>query len=67
MTKNMGTLDKALRIVAAVVIIALYFTNVISGVLAIVLLVFAGVFILTSLISTCPLYPLLGMNTRKKE
>ena len=67
MKKNMGTFDRALRIVAAVVIIALYFTNVISGVLAIVLLVFAGIFILTSLISNCPLYPLFGMNTRKKE
>jgi hypothetical protein len=67
MKKNMGTIDKALRIIAAVVIIALFFTNVIVGVLGIVLLVFAGVFILTSLVSVCPVYSLLGMNTRKKE
>jgi hypothetical protein len=67
MKKNMGTLDKTLRIIAAVVIIALFFTNVIIGVLGIVLLVFAGIFILTSLVSVCPVYPLLGMNTRKKE
>ena len=67
MKKNMGTIDKALRIIAAVVIIALFFTNVITGVLGIVLLVFAGVFVLTSLVSVCPAYPLLGMNTRKKE
>ena len=67
MKKNMGTIDKALRIIAAVVIIALFFTNVIIGVLGIVLLVFAGIFILTSLVSVCPVYPLLGINTRKKE
>lgn len=67
MKKNMGTIDKALRIIAAVVIIALFFTNVITGVLGIILLVFAGVFILTSLVSVCPAYPLLGMNTRNKE
>jgi len=63
----MGTIDKTLRIIAAVVIIALFFTNVITGVLGIVLLVFAGIFILTSLVSVCPVYTLLGMNTRKKE
>jgi len=67
MKKNMGTIDKTLRIIAAVVIIALFFTNVITGVLGIVLLVFAGIFILTSLVSVCPVYTLLGMNTRKKE
>jgi len=45
----------------------LYYTGVISGTLAIVLMVFAVIFIVTSLISFCPLYPLLGINTCKKE
>jgi hypothetical protein len=67
MKPNMGTVDKAVRILAAVVIAGLYFANVISGTLAIVLLVFAGVFIVTSLISFCPLYWPLGISTRKKE
>lgn len=67
MKKNMGAIDKGLRIAVAVVIAILYFTNVISGTLAIVLLIFAGIFILTSLISFCPLYPLLGINTSKKK
>lgn len=67
MKPNMGTVDKAVRILVAVVIAALYFANVISGTLAIVLLVFAGVFIVTSLISFCPLYWPLGISTRKKE
>jgi len=67
MKKNMGTIDKALRILAAIIIAVLYFTHVITGVLAIILLVFAAAFILTSLMSICPIYPLLGINTRKKD
>ena len=67
MKKNMGTADKLARILVAVIIIALYFTEVISGTLAIVLLVFAGIFILTSLLSVCPLYPIFGINTSKKK
>lgn len=67
MKKNMGLIDKVIRVLVALVIIVLYFTNVIPGVLGIVLLIFAGVFILTSLISFCPLYIPFGMNTGKKE
>lgn len=67
MKKNMGTVDKTLRIFAAALIALLYFTKVINGTLAIVLMVFAIIFVVTSFISFCPLYPLLGMNTRKKE
>ncbi len=66
MKKNMGTLDKSIRIIVAVIIASLYFTKVISGTLAIVLLIFAAVFIVTSFISFCPLYPIIGLNTRKK-
>ena len=62
----MGTLDKSIRIIVAVIIAALYFTKVISGTLAIILLIFAVVFIVTSFISFCPLYPIIGLNTRKK-
>ena len=67
MKKNMGTTDKAIRILIAVVILALYFTNVISGTLAVILLILAGVFVLTSLIGTCPLYLPFGLSTKKKE
>ena len=66
MKKNMGTLDKSIRIIVAVIIASLYFTKVISGTLAIVLLIFAAVFIVTSFISFCPLYTFIGLNTRKK-
>ena len=67
MKPNMGTEDKVLRIVAAIVIAILYFTNVISGTVAIVLLVLAAVFILTSLVSFCPLYAPFGLSTRRKN
>jgi hypothetical protein len=67
MKKNMGLIDKVIRVLVALVIIVLYYTNVIPGVLGIVLLIFAGVFILTSVISFCPLYIPFGMNTGKKE
>lgn len=67
MKANMGTIDRVMRIIAAVVIAALYFTNMISGTLAVILLVFAAVFILTSFVSFCPLYVPLGISTKKKE
>jgi hypothetical protein len=63
MKKNMGSADRLIRLVIAAVIAALYFTNVVTGSLGIVLLVVAAVFVLTSLISFCPLYTLVGLNT----
>jgi hypothetical protein len=67
MKKNMGTIDITLRLIIAAVVIALYFTQFITGTVGIILLVLAGVFILTSLLSFCPLYLPFGLNTRKKE
>lgn len=67
MKLNVGTTDKAIRILIAVVIATLYFANVITGTLAIVLLIVAGAMVLTSLISFCPLYFPFGISTRKKD
>ena len=67
MKKNMGTIDKVIRILVAVVVVALYFTNVISGTLGIILLALAAVFVLTSLFSFCPLYLPFGLSSRTKE
>lgn len=63
MKKNMGTADRVIRILVAVLFAVLYFTNTVTGVFGIVLLVLGGVFLLTSLISFCPLYTLIGLNT----
>ena len=62
----MGTVDKILRILVAIAIVVLYFNNFISGTLAIVLLLLAGVFILTSFLSFCPLYYPFGISTKEK-
>jgi hypothetical protein len=63
MKKNMGNADRAIRVIIAILVAVLYFTNVISGTLGLILLIVAGVFVLTSLISFCPLYSLIGLNT----
>jgi fatty acid desaturase len=67
MKKNMGSADRITRLVIAAIVAVLYFTNVITGILGIVLLVIAGVFVLTSLISFCPLYTLFGIRTCKTK
>ncbi len=67
MEKNIGTADKIIRIVAAVIIAILYFTHIINGTLAIILLAMGAAFIITSSISFCPLYWPFKFSTRKKE
>ncbi|MBI2270167.1 MAG: DUF2892 domain-containing protein [Bacteroidetes bacterium] len=67
MKSNVGTADKVVRILAALIIGALYFTHKISGTTAVVLLILAGIFIVTSFISFCPLYWPFGISTCKKE
>jgi hypothetical protein len=67
MKKNMGNIDKIIRVLLAAVVAVLYFTGIVTGTLGIVLLVLAGVFVLTSLISFCPLYAPLGINTCPKN
>lgn len=62
----MGFADKVIRISAAVVIAVLYFTGIISGTLAIILLIIAGILILTSFVGFCPLYAPFKFSTRKK-
>ncbi|MFT3747352.1 MAG: DUF2892 domain-containing protein [Agriterribacter sp.] len=67
MKKNMGSIDKAIRIFVAAVIAVLYFEHIISGTLAIVLGMAAIIFVITSFMNFCPLYVLLGINTCKKK
>lgn len=63
MKKNMGTADRVIRVLIAAIVAILYFTGVIKGTLGIVLLVLAVVFLLTSIISFCPLYVPFGLRT----
>lgn len=63
MKKNMGTADRIIRVIVAALIAILYFTGTITGVLGIVLLVLAGIFLLTAIVSFCPLYAPFGLRT----
>jgi len=67
MQKNMGNLDRGIRIAAALVIAALIATGALSGVLAVILGVIAVASLLTSLIGFCPLYAPLGINTCQRK
>ncbi|MBK8806990.1 MAG: DUF2892 domain-containing protein [Bacteroidales bacterium] len=63
MKKNMGTVDRIIRVIIAVIIGVLYFAGTITGIVSIILLILSGVFVLTSIISFCPLYAPFGIRT----
>jgi hypothetical protein len=67
MKKNMGTADRIIRTILAALFAILYFTNVLTGTVGIVLMVLAAVFLLTSFISFCPLYAPFGLSTCATE
>jgi len=67
MKKNMGSSDRIVRLLIAIVVGILYYTNVISGTLGLVLLILAAVFVLTSFVSFCPLYLPFGISTCKRK
>jgi len=62
----MGFADKITRFILAISVGVLYYTDAINGTLAIVLGILTVVFILTSIVSFCPLYLPLGINTAKR-
>lgn len=63
MTKNMGNIDRVIRLIVVAVVAALYFGGQIGGLLAVILGVLSAVFLLTSLVGSCPLYSLFGIST----
>ena len=67
MKANMGTTDRIVRVIVAAVIAVLFLANVISGTLGYILLALAGVFVLTSVVSFCPLYAPFGLSTCPKK
>ena len=67
MKTNMGTTDKVIRVVLAIAFSVLYFTGTVSGTLGYVLLALGAIFLLTSIMSFCPLYVPLGIKTCKKK
>lgn len=67
MKRNVGIIDRVVRLLIAVVLIGLYLTHVVTGTLALVLIVLAVVLVLTALIRFCPLYLPFGINTWNKK
>jgi hypothetical protein len=67
MKKNMGTIDIVIRILIAIIFVALFFTGTVSGVLGYILLALAGVFVLTSIFRLCPIYLPFNINTGKTK
>ena len=63
----MGKIDRSIRIIVAMVIIILIIKHVVVGTLAYILLAFAIIFVITSFISFCPIYKLLGINSCEKK
>jgi hypothetical protein len=63
MKKNMGSADRVIRVLLAAVFAVLYFTGTVTGTLGLVLVILGAVFLLTSLVSFCPLYTLVGLST----
>ncbi|MCA0428228.1 MAG: DUF2892 domain-containing protein [Bacteroidetes bacterium] len=66
MKTNMGTTDRIIRVIVAVLFAGLYFGGIVEGTLGLVLVILGAVFVLTSLVSFCPLYLPFGLNTCKK-
>jgi len=67
MKKNMGNVDRIIRVLLALLVGVLYYLNMITGTAAIILGVFAVIFLITSFLSFCPLYLPFGLSTKKDE
>lgn len=67
MKKNVGAFDRVFRVLVAALITVLFFTDVLTGTLTIILLAIAGFFLITGFIRVCPLYSLFGINTSSRK
>ncbi|NCU02448.1 MAG: DUF2892 domain-containing protein [Chitinophagaceae bacterium] len=67
MKKNLGNADRIIRLCIAGLLAVLWFQNIITGIWGIVALAVAAVFVLTSLVSWCPLYAMFGLKSTSKK
>jgi hypothetical protein len=67
MKKNMGGLDKVIRLIIALVAGLLVYLEIVDGAVAYILLTITGIFVITSLIGFCPLYGVFGINSCKTK
>lgn len=66
MKKNVGNADRIIRIIIAALLVVLYAIGTVTGTVGIILLVLAGILLITSIANICPIWWILGINTRKK-
>lgn len=67
MKRNMGTADRVIRLIIAAIFAVLYFTGTVTGTIGIIMLIIAGIFLLTSLVGFCPLYAIFGLHTHSMK
>ncbi len=67
MKQNMGTIDRVIRVILAIVVLVLYLRGSITGTAAIILGIFAVIFVLTSLVGFCPAYVPFKISTKKSS
>jgi len=65
MKKNVGNIDRVIRILTALVVAVMMLTGTLTGTLALILGIVAAIFLVTGFVSICPLYILLGISTKK--
>ena len=63
MTTNVGSFDRILRIVLALVFVGLYFSGTVTGTVGLVLVILGAVFLLTAVLGWCGLYTIFGIST----
>jgi hypothetical protein len=63
MKKNVGNTDRVIRLILAAVFAVLYFTGTVTGTVGLVLVALGAIFALTSIVSFCPIYAIVGLNT----
>jgi uncharacterized membrane protein YphA (DoxX/SURF4 family) len=66
MKKNMNMVDRVIRIVLALIAAVLIALGVITGPFAVVLAVFAVIFLITSFFAVCPIYTIMGISTKRR-
>jgi len=67
MTKNISSIDRIIRVVLAILFTYLYFSGAVAGTIGLILFILAIVFLLTSLLTFCPIYAMFGFSTKKKS
>ncbi|RFS16528.1 DUF2892 domain-containing protein [Emticicia sp. C21] len=65
--KNLGKIDRMIRIIVALAVVSLYYTDILPGLWGISAAALASIFLITSLVSFCPLYSVIGVNTHNKK